>query len=261
MPSFSIFSVIGCQLSARLPVRIFARFTKVSGVVQLAWVGATLAAWTAVATPTVAQTILEEQVEFQPQQDTYTFTGEAGQAVIIEMVSEEFDTFITLLNPAGEILEQNDDYNGAPQATIVAELPESGEYTLLAGSFYGQLGGNYRISVKPASDYQLVYDRALDLMISEDYGEAAEAYAAAVVLMPDDPNAYLGKADALLRHQAFLLGESFSGPDDLPAGIRAEIVENYERAAQLYTASGEGEFASLILEQAEFIRSGQEPQR
>ena len=252
MPSFSILSVMGCQVSER--------FTRGSTVAQLAAAaGAGLAI--ALAPPTAAQTILEEQVEFQPQQDAYTFVAEAGQAVIIEMVSEEFDTFVTLLNPAGEILEQNDDYNGTPQATIVIELPESGEYTLLAGSFYGQLGGRYQVSVKPASDYQLVYDRALELMQSEDYGEAAEAYAAAVLLMPNDPNAYLGQADALLRHQALLLGESFRGPDDLPTDLRANIVESYERAAQLYAANGEGEFASLILEQAEFIRSGQDPQR
>ena len=255
MPSFSLLSVLGCQVSER--------FTKVSTGAQLATVGTTAGAVLAVAlaTPIAAQTILEEQVEFQPQQDAYTFVAEAGQAVIIEMVSEEFDTFVTLLNPAGEILEQNDDYNGTPQATIVIELPESGEYTLLAGSFYGQLGGSYQVSVKPASDHQLVYDRALELMQSEDYGEATEAYAAAILLMPNDPNAYLGQADAMLRHQALLLGESFRGPDDLPTDLRASIVESYERAAQLYAANGEGDFASLILEQAEFIRSGQEPQR
>ncbi|MEM1239984.1 MAG: PPC domain-containing protein [Cyanobacteria bacterium P01_H01_bin.26] len=212
------------------------------------------------AAPTMAQTILEEQVEFQPRQDIYTFTAEAGQSVIIEMTSEEFDTFVQLLTPAGEILEQNDDYNGTPNATIVATIPESGEYTLRAGSFYGQLGGNYRISVKPATDYEQVYDRALELMQSEDYGEAAEAYAAAVSLVPDDPNAYLGRADALLRQQALNLGESFTGPDDLSPELRTTIVENYERAAQLFAARGQGDFAALILEQAEFIRSGQAPQ-
>ncbi|NEQ51988.1 MAG: tetratricopeptide repeat protein [Leptolyngbya sp. SIO3F4] len=211
-------------------------------------------------TPVAAQVILEEEVEFKPTQDTYTFMGEAGQAVIIEMISEEFDTFITLLNPAGEILEQNDDYNGTPQATIVMELPESGEYTLLAGSFYGQLGGNYRISVNPATDYQQVYDRALELMLSEDYSEAAEAYKAAIVLKPNDPNSYLGRADALLRQQALLLGEGFSGPNDLPSGARADIVKNYEKAAQLFAAAGDREFSLLILEQAEFVRTGEEPQ-
>ena len=79
--------------------------------------------WGSAALPAMAQMILEEQVEFQPRQDTYTFTAEAGQSVIIEMTSEEFDTFVQLLNPAGEVLEQNDDYNGTPNATIVATIP------------------------------------------------------------------------------------------------------------------------------------------
>ncbi len=245
MPSFSIHSLRGDQTGGLRLLR------------PVVW-GGVLALW-ATATPANAQALLDEQVEFQPQQDSYTFTADAGEAVIIEMVSEEFDTFITLLSPSGEILEQNDDYNGAPHATIVTELPTDGEYTLLAGSFYGQMGGNYRISVKPASDYQLVYDRALELMQSDDYGEAAEAYKAAIILMPNDPNSYLGRADALLRQQAILMGESFTGPDDLPTDIRDDIVENYETAAQLFGAAGQGDFASLILEQAEFIRTGQTP--
>ena len=212
------------------------------------------------AMPAAAQTILDEEFEFKPQQDSYTFTGQAGQPVIIQMVSEEFDTFVTLLNPAGEILEQNDDYNRLSQATIVVQLPEDGEYTILAGSFYGQLGGNYRLSVNPATDFQLVYDRAIDLMLSEDYGEAAEAYSAAIILQPNDPNSYLGKADALLRQQAFLLGEAFGGPNDLPEDLREDIVENYQKAAQLFAVTGQREFSALILEQAEFVRTGEDPQ-
>lgn len=209
--------------------------------------------------PAYAQLLLEDSAEFMPQQNTHTFTAEAGETVVIEMVSEEFDTFLTLLNPAGEILEQNDDYDGSPHATIVAELPETGDYTLLAGSFYGQVGGNYSVSVNPATDYQKVYDRALELMQSEDYSQAAEAYAAAILLEPKQANPYLGRADALLRQQALLLEESFEGPDSLPEGLRAEIVTHYEQAAQLFTANGQQEFAELILEQAEFIRTGQEP--
>ena len=209
--------------------------------------------------PATAQLLLEDGVEFQPQQNSHRFTAEAGQVVVIEMVSEEFDTFLTLLTPTGEVWEQNDDYDGSPHATIVTELPETGEYTLLAGSFYGQIGGDYRVSVNPATDYQQVYDRALELMQSEDYGEAAEAYQAAIVLMPAQPNAYLGRADALLRQQALLLGESFEGPDSLPDDLRAEIIDNYEQAAQLFVAVGQEDFASLILEQADFVRSGQAP--
>ena len=246
MPSVSLLSLMGCQ--GRVWRRQIERAAQLATVLCLS-----------AAVPVLAQPILEEDVEFQPQQDTYTFTADAGETVIIEMVSDEFDTFITLLNPAGEVLEQNDDYNGLPQATIVAELPESGEYTVLAGSFYGQVGGNYRVSVKPATEYQQVYDRALELMQSEDYGEATEAFTAAIVLEPDDPDAYLGKADALLRQQALLLGESFNSPNDLPSEIRGDIVESYERAAQLYAANGQAEFSELILEQAEFVRSGETP--
>lgn len=260
MLSFSIFSLMGHRID-RWPTKLWGLYlSRLSLSGPSKWTVSAFMLWAALGTGTAAQTILDEQVEFQPQQNAHTFMAEAGEAVIIEMVSDEFDTFITLLTPAGEVLEQNDDYDGSPHATIVANLPETGEYTLLAGSFYGQLGGDYRVSIHPATDYQQVYDRALELMQSEDYGEAAEAYEAAIVLVPNQPNAYLGRADALLRQQALLLGESFEGPDDLPPELRASIVENYEKAAQLFTAIGQGDFAALILEQAEFIRSGQAPE-
>lgn len=237
MSNFSMFSLIG---SRKLTTPLIA-IALVLGAIL----------------PAAAQSLLEEQLEFEPQQNTHTFTGESGQAVIIEMVSEDFDTFITLLTPAGEILEQNDDYDGIPHATIVTELPETGEYTVLAGSFYGQVGGSYQLTVKSATDYQRVYDRALELMQSEDFSEAAEAFSAAIVLTPDQPNAYLGRADALLRQQALLLGDSLEGPNNLPADLRDDVVENYETAAQLLRASGQADAAAFIQEQADFIRSGE----
>ncbi|NEP63437.1 MAG: hypothetical protein F6K31_42155, partial [Symploca sp. SIO2G7] len=205
MPGFSIFSLIGCRVGCWPLQRV-----------EVAFIASVLGAALGAAMPVMAQSILEEQLEFQPQRNAHTFTGEAGQAVVIEMVSEEFDTFITLVTPAGEVLEQNDDYDGLPHATIVAKLPETGEYTLLAGSFYGQVGGDYRLTVKAATDFQQVYDRALELMQSEGFSEAAESFSAAIVLMPNLPNAYLGRADALLRQQALILGETLEGPDNLP---------------------------------------------
>lgn len=224
--------------------------------------GLTLAGLTllTLGTPASAQAILNEQAQFEPRQDTYTFTAEPGQTVIIEMVSDVFDTFLTLLTPNGEVLEQNDDYNDLLNATIVVELEEGGEYTVLAGSHDGQFaGGEYRLSVKAATDYQRVYDRAIDFMQSEDYSDAAEAYAAAIVLEPSDPKSYLGRADATLRHHAFSLGDKFTGPESLPQEVRDAVVMDYERASELFAGDGEVEFANLILEQAEFIRTGQPP--
>ena len=204
-----------------------------------------------------AQSILNEEVTFEPRQDTYTFTAEAGDTVIIRMSSEEFDTFLSLIDPAGQVLEQNDDYDGNPNATIVNSLPTDGEYTVLAGSFYGQLGGTYQLTIETATDYQQVYDRALELMQSEDYGQAAEAYNAASALRPDEAKVYLGQADALLRQAALNLGEDFAGPNSLPSAVRERVIQNYETAARLFNQQGDPAFATLILRQAEFIRSGE----
>ncbi|MGB6017497.1 MAG: PPC domain-containing protein, partial [Nodosilinea sp.] len=43
--------------------------------------------------------------------DTYTFEAEAGQAVIVTMESEEFDTYLLLRYGQGGKIAQNDDIN------------------------------------------------------------------------------------------------------------------------------------------------------
>lgn len=75
----------------------------------------------------------------------YRFDGRAGQQVVIEMASREIDPFLILLAPNGREVAQDDDSGGGKNARIVATLPLSGTYLLLANSYQAGEAGTYRL--------------------------------------------------------------------------------------------------------------------
>ncbi|NWF69436.1 MAG: PPC domain-containing protein [Chloroflexi bacterium] len=73
----------------------------------------------------------------------YQFEGEAGDAVTITMVSEAFDTYLSLQDDSGFELTYDDDSAGNLDSRISAyELPYSGTYYIEALSFGYRVGGS-----------------------------------------------------------------------------------------------------------------------
>ncbi|MEO1403019.1 MAG: tetratricopeptide repeat protein [Cyanobacteria bacterium J06635_1] len=209
-----------------------------------------------VSAPVLAQNIVEQQGTLAPMRDEYAFSGDAGDSFTIELSSEEFDTVLFLVGPDGAELDMNDDYGGTLNSTIVTTLPADGEYKAVASSFSGQ-GGSYDLTIRPATEYELVYDRAIELMTSEDFGEAIEAYTAAIALDPNDPSAYLGRADAHWGRVYLAEGENFKGPESLTPEDKEAILADYDKAADLYEARGDADIATAIREQAQALRTGE----
>lgn len=77
--------------------------------------------------------------------DFYAFDGIAGQQVTIEMSSRELDPYLILLAPNGSELAQDGAGGGRGNARIVAVLPQTGTYLLLANSRQPGELGNYRL--------------------------------------------------------------------------------------------------------------------
>lgn len=200
----------------------------------------------------LAQALLQQQGNLAPMEDAYAFEGKAGQAMTIELQSEDFDTILLLKGPDGEVLTSNDDYGGTLNSTIVIELPEDGTYNAVASSFSGQ-GGDYQIEVRPASEYEKVFSRAYDLSISEDYTDAIEAYSAAIELDDSDPGAYLGRAEARINQAYINAPLDIGGPDDLPEAVISAVVEDYLKAADLLEVQGQIGPAESLREQAQFF--------
>ncbi|MBI1723451.1 MAG: PPC domain-containing protein [Gemmatimonadetes bacterium] len=67
--------------------------------------------------------------------DVWQFQGFAGQAVTLELRSEEFDTYLQLLDAAGNRLAEDDDSLGDLDSRIVWTLPATGTYQLVVNNF------------------------------------------------------------------------------------------------------------------------------
>jgi CHAT domain-containing protein len=80
----------------------------------------------------------------------HTFEGVEGQAIAIEMNSSDFDAYLTLLDPQGNSLAQNDNGLRRTDARIVTLLPTTGTYTIQALSVGNSLG-RYQVRMRAAN--------------------------------------------------------------------------------------------------------------
>jgi tetratricopeptide (TPR) repeat protein len=206
------------------------------------------------------QQILQEEGSLEPIQDEYTFEGRRGQTVTISMSSEDFDTVLSLIGPDGEEIAYNDDYGRSLNSTIVLSLPASGTYKAVARSFSGN-GGSYTITVRPASRYEQAYSRALQLLQEGNTEAAVEAYGEAIEVDPNQPIAYLERAEArygLAYSELVNAGEE--AVEEAPTLSEEQlepIIADYEKAAELYEQAGDAATAQSIREQITYLQSPQ----
>ena len=79
--------------------------------------------------------------------DTYSLSGTAGDYVVIDLRSSDFDPYLMLISPSREYFE-NDDYEGdAHRSQVVMELPESGDYIVAVTSYKADETGAYEVRI------------------------------------------------------------------------------------------------------------------
>jgi FG-GAP-like repeat/FG-GAP repeat len=79
--------------------------------------------------------------------DFYYFNGTQGQQVTAAMNSTAFDTYLGLANETGSFVVEDDDGGGGTNSRIIATLPETGLYIILANSAFANQFGNYSVSL------------------------------------------------------------------------------------------------------------------
>jgi hypothetical protein len=84
-------------------------------------------------------------------EDAFVFYGEAGESVIIDLESGEFDTYLTLITPDGEHIENDDFQSSLQQSQVSLSLPQTGRYRVIVSSYGGQGLGDYLLSVRAGS--------------------------------------------------------------------------------------------------------------
>jgi hypothetical protein len=78
----------------------------------------------------------------------WRFEGDTGQqlSISLDSLDSALDPVLYLYDPAGALIASNDDASGS-HARIVALLPQTGTYTIVAGST-GSQGGRYLLTVQ-----------------------------------------------------------------------------------------------------------------
>ncbi|MBI5787315.1 MAG: carboxypeptidase regulatory-like domain-containing protein [Candidatus Schekmanbacteria bacterium] len=81
--------------------------------------------------------------------DWYSFEGQAGQKVLISLISPDFDPVLQLLNAANwRPVAIDDDHGGGMNAALGSfTLPYTGTYLIWATSYYEAEGGGYSLSL------------------------------------------------------------------------------------------------------------------
>jgi len=81
-------------------------------------------------------------------EDSYVFSAEAGQSIAVEMTSTAVDTYLTLITPSGESIENDDHQGSTDQSLVQLTLQESGRYRVIASSYAEGETGAYGLSIQ-----------------------------------------------------------------------------------------------------------------
>ena len=94
-------------------------------------------------------------IDTEAEMDTYTFSASSGDVILIRMQSSwSYGPMIKLYAPNGTLISYTTGYTTyatgyySSISEITQTLPDAGEYTILAGDYYGENTGNYSIFVQ-----------------------------------------------------------------------------------------------------------------
>jgi Bacterial pre-peptidase C-terminal domain len=85
--------------------------------------------------------------------DVYTFEGKAGQAIVVSLESDDFDTYLAIVDPGQQVIAENDDVSETDRnSNITVTLPSDGTYTVVANGFDRTSRGQYSLSIVDSDD-------------------------------------------------------------------------------------------------------------
>jgi serine protease Do len=79
--------------------------------------------------------------------DLYGLTVATARSVQIDMTSTTVDAYLLVVDPAGNVLDQDDDDGGGTDARVTLSLP-AGTFTVVATSFEPRETGGYTLRVQ-----------------------------------------------------------------------------------------------------------------
>ena len=97
--------------------------------------------------------------------DIHRFEGQAGQTVTIRLESNDFDSYVGLVDSSNQLIGENDDNPrvSGTDAQLIANLPRDGTYAVIVRAFDNNGRGNYLLTVSAASEEEIIITEALFL--------------------------------------------------------------------------------------------------
>ncbi len=94
----------------------------------------------------------------------YVFTGQAGDVVVITENSDDFDSYLHLLDSTGNELTSNDDSGSSLNSMIGPyTLPNSGNYTIRATSLDGTVSGSFTLTLNKTEVTAMSYNEPVEV--------------------------------------------------------------------------------------------------
>ena len=149
------------------------------------------------------------------QEKDYTIEGNQGDQLEINVTSRDFDAYLTLLDPEGNVITQNDNVDFKNKnSRIIATLPEAGAYSAVIKNL-NKKGGRYTLTWKvkgrasvntlygylpdygaPSTDY-LIVKPASKLITYTQVGDANPGIQVVaisgnvLIISPEDPKGFI----------------------------------------------------------------------
>jgi hypothetical protein len=80
--------------------------------------------------------------------DAYIWEGKQGDSLIISLESEDFDSYLAVQSPQGQIIAENDDFSSEnSNSGLKVILPSNGVYRIIVNSYDPKGRGDYIITV------------------------------------------------------------------------------------------------------------------
>jgi CHAT domain-containing protein/tetratricopeptide (TPR) repeat protein len=191
--------------------------------------------------------------------DIYTFDGQTGQRIEIRLSSNEFDTYLILVGPNGEWIEQDDDGGGELNSAIYIELSQTGKYSIFANSYDGSGRGGYTLEVTEISNDNFISSqsqREINTRASRllDAGLRANnigRFQEAINLLTQALELYRALEDQRGEANAIgNLGNSYNG-----LAQHEEAIELYQQALRIFYTTDNQQYVAYVLADLGFSHS------
>ena len=164
--------------------------------------------------------------------DLYTFDGQSGESVIIELASSEFDPYLALIPPEGEQID-NDDADGRQDLSRVElTLRASGRYRVMATSYAADQTGSYRLTLRRAGGDGAVAARPAPPPAAGGAGRVYGVFVGISNYGGRASNLMFTAQDATRAHQAMVRGAAMRESDGIILTDQQATLANIRRAVQ-----------------------------